>query len=277
MHLVSPSGNDVDLAATQLRPDLGFYPVSLSWSPSGDRIAVTGGNLGGSTGNCFTLIMWPSGGRTAAFVEDSGGFRSWQDSGHYVSVQSTSTLQVHDADSGNVVKTVNMQMWPILWFYYLSPLPPQCDGHYVAAYCKPNDVLFTYISVLNKDFRPKRLIWQADRPQAFYAPRVDPTGEWVAWTDLTTYQHRVAFKSLADPSGITPSFIEDKRTVFCDWTEDGNLLVNAAVTPEPIDGTNFGKWELQVYNRRGQYVKSVPTAIPPQPAGPAVWRRSWHY
>src|SRR5437867_4065059 len=120
VHLVSPSGNDVDLAATGLRPDIGFYPVSLAWSPSGHMIAVNGGGLG-SDGSGYTLMIWPQGGRTTTFPEDAGGFRTWQDSGHFVSVKSTSTLLVHDNESGSIVQTVNMTSWPVLWFFYLSP------------------------------------------------------------------------------------------------------------------------------------------------------------
>jgi prepilin-type N-terminal cleavage/methylation domain-containing protein len=278
VHLVSPSGGDVDLASTGLRSDLGLTPASLAWSPSGHKIAVNGGALLGDGRDIVTLVIWPQGGRVDSFLEESGGFRTWQDSGHYVGIKGVTSLVVHDADSGSIVQTVDMPMTPLYWFLYLSPLPPQCEGKYVATYVKGGSDQGAYISILNKDFRPKRQIWRIDRPMSFYAPHVDPTGEWVAWTDLPlASNHRVAFKSMSDSSAATPNYIEGNGLVFCDWTEDGNLLINAALSPDQANWLKPGSWELRIYNRRGEHLKTIPTAVPPHPAGPAVWRKYWHY
>jgi hypothetical protein len=72
----------------------------------------------------------------------------------------------------------------------------------------------------------------------------------------------------SNPSGPIPPYTQ---LLFCDWTEDGNLL---AVAERGLGSSG----ELVVLGRTGRMLKTIPTDTPPSldRPGAASWRKYWH-
>ena len=102
-------------------------------------------------------------------------------------------------------------------------------------------------------------------------PRVDVTGEYVAWTQLGLNGRRfAAVKHIRDPIALAPALIGDPLTdtYFCDWTEKGDLLVNIGNTPRTTT--------LAVYDRRGRLLRKLSTPTHPDVGVVASWRKYEH-
>jgi hypothetical protein len=94
---------------------------------------------------------------------------------------------------------------------------------------------------------------------------VDPTGEWVAWS----YKDMVYLHGMRG-SSHTPAIAvrmpnEFYSVEFCDWTADSRLLVN-------LQGKN-GTWVLALVETTGQFIRTIPTTMPPAPASVAAYRK----
>ena len=97
------------------------------------------------------------------------------------------------------------------------------------------------------------------------SPRVDPSGEYIAWT----YQEQVAIKHVRDPVLQPPTMISipNGKLYFCDFTERGDLLVN---------GGSFGaNSRLAIYDRRGRLLRTLITPTPDLGVV-ASWRKYEH-
>jgi hypothetical protein len=119
---------------------------------------------------------------------------------------------------------------------------------------------------------PKRPIYtwpQSDFGQHYHlAPQVDPLGEWAAWSPRGA--GGVEIHSLRDHSNTPPSVISgpfSTYSMFCDWTEDGQLLVNTH---------SVGRTELVVLAKDGTLVRRVPTDTRPAVGSIAACRKWGH-
>jgi hypothetical protein len=61
-----------------------------------------------------------------------------------------------------------------------------------------------------------------------------------------------------------------EEACFCDWTEQGELLVNVRKPTSP------GTWTLMVLNRSGQILRELGTDVPPAAGVVASWRKYEH-
>ena len=111
------------------------------------------------------------------------------------------------------------------------------------------------ICFLRNDLSPGRTIWAQPRtgmtnrlggPQMQESPRVDPMGEWVAWTIYSGGIPHIAVKNWHELSTQTPDILGDQYqgAYVCDWTEQGDLLANVSA-----DGVN---WKLVITHPRGR-------------------------
>ena len=104
-------------------------------------------------------------------------------------------------------------------------------------------------------------------------PRMDMYGEYIAWTGFVNEpaQRRVVqWKHVRDPLSLPPTIISDGElgTDFCDWCEDGNLLVSVE-----LDANTS---QLAIFDRQGRLIRRLDTATPPRPVTGASWRKYGH-
>jgi len=286
VHVVSPSGLDIDLGPADIA-DTGNHRAALAWSPRGDRIALHANHPTYST----QIIDFP-GGNYKRFDDFNTyiALVGWQDGQHYVTARGVtggSILMARNAETGAVAR--ESEISPAIyggWTCYVQPLAPQAPAHYLAIYLRQDDAR-TYVALMRKDFRPGKIIYSASNNQLSPWPfaRADAMAEWAAWTNHTWMNgpHGVAFKRMSDPADVQPTVILDSKVgpdysymVFCDWTDDGNLLVNACKGPVGGDHMHGGDWHLMIINKQGNILREIPTAVPPYPSGVASWRRYWH-
>ena len=108
------------------------------------------------------------------------------------------------------------------------------------------------------------------RPVVHY-PRVDPAGEYVAFTFQGTSGPKVALKQVTDPAERMPTFLMPQgfdSAYFCDWTESGTLLCNARASRD--------WWMLLVIDKDGKVVRRMDTAVRPAEGVVATWRKFGH-
>jgi hypothetical protein len=277
IHLVSPSGMDADLAPADIY-DSGNHRVYLSWSPLGNRLGLH------ANSPTYSSAIVDRGGNVSLFDENGQymPFRGWQDGNHYVSSKSDAIFLVRDATTGAIMNQVTLPTHLKNYnTFYLHPLPPWGEAAYLAIYLR-QDTARTHVGLMRKDFSPGRTIYSAHNNtlSPWPYPRPDAMCEWVAWTNFTWMNgpEGVAFKRMSDPADIQPTIVgrDYRYMVFCDWTDDGNLLVNACKGDAHPDHMHGGAWELLIMSKTGRIVRSVPTAVPPYPSSVAAWRRYYH-
>src|SRR4051812_27871457 len=146
VHVASPSGMDMDLARVDIT-DTGNHRAFLAWSPRGDRICIHCTRpLSGTS-----IVDFP-GGNVKFFMEDEYiAWKGWQDGDHYVSGKTGTQMLVRRADDGAVMQQITLPAaMDNYWTFYLSPLPPFGNAHYVAIYLR-QDTAYTYVSLMRKD------------------------------------------------------------------------------------------------------------------------------
>ena len=110
-------------------------------------------------------------------------------------------------------------------------------------------------------------------------PRVDATGEFVAWTmygQSDGHAASVVMKRVGDPAWKPPDVIAGSLTGtlpawFCDWTEQGDLLANAVG-----DGVAPNHCRLVIFDRSGKRLRTLATDVPPKSGVTASWRKYGH-
>ena len=131
----------------------------------------------------------------------------------------------------------------------------------------------TKIALLRRDFSIKKVI-QSD-PGRDCRPRVDPFGEYVAWTTIQNKKACVAVKLLTAPMNDSPEFLsapgvyDGNGLFFTDWTEDGNILAFVG---------NIGpgaRHQLVIMTRGGKFLRSVCEVKTSHYPG-ANWRKYMH-
>lgn len=266
IHLTDPRGG-IDLplraSAPQQCPVCHSPPV---WSPSGQTLAFRSTEKGRFT----TALLDPMSNQIKHYDEDRNYFIGWLDSSHYVE-SDRDDLRTRNVDSGAVFDSVKMAEGGTT--LYLAPAPPNAPGRYIATAVRDGRDL---VAFLRKDLSIGKRIWEeppgGSTGLAFEAPRVDPTGEFVAWTRRKASggePRMVAYKATSEPTWKPPTVLGEKywSTYFCDWTEQGQLLVNVE--------TSSG-WVLVILDRAGNEVRRLPTAIRPARGPVASWRKYGH-
>jgi prepilin-type N-terminal cleavage/methylation domain-containing protein len=243
--------------------DLGVRAVSvdgqhcLAWSACGRRVGFSGSYGPGayampdwntfvhepSTAKGWHYIWgWP---RFAGFVDDDT-YLGWGAYGHQmVRVENSSITFFNLPDSSQ-------------YYYTFAQAPPMAGGGYVA--CIGDASHASLIVLLGRNFEPRKTLWRfpdwAHLP-GLCAPAIDPFGEWVAWS----WNARVMVKRIDEHTAATVTTLD--IGYFCDWTEDGNLLVR--------DRSN----KLAVYTRDGKLLRQLDTALRPL-NGTAAYRKYGH-
>ena len=130
-----------------------------------------------------------------------------------------------------------------------------------------------YVMTLRKHLTPGKVIWKdtSEPYRVWGPPQIDPSGEWVAWTHFNWGSGAVgiALKQVKAPTSLPPRIITPGYLiVFCDWTEDGNMLVNISDV--------YPTWQLAIMNKNGELLRRLATPVPVAQYSTATWRRYGH-
>ena len=266
IHLTDPRGA-IDLplraGAPQSCPVCHSPPV---WSPSGQTLAFRSTEKGRFT----TALLDPMSDRITHYDEERNYFIGWLDSSHYVE-SDRDDLRTRNAQSGKILDSVKMARGGET--LYLAPAPPNAPGRFIATAVRDGRDL---VAFLRKDLSIGKTVWQEPpggaAGLAYEAPRVDPTGEFVAWTRRKAAggePRMLAYKATSEPASKPPTVLGDQywSAYFCDWTEQGQLLVNVE--------TDKG-WVLVILDRAGKEVRRLPTPVRPSRGPVASWRKYGH-
>jgi hypothetical protein len=234
----------------------------VQWSPCGRRIGFNAFDQATQKG--WTVFIEPLTGATwkhesvrfGGFIE----YHRWVEAG-------TDSHNVCDVETGRVLSRFRLP--DAQRFDTLAAAPPVSGGAFVASW---HGDIRPCIGLVRSDFMPGRPIytWPAEMQgiHVFLSPKIDPAGEWAAWSDLgATWAKGIYVRGLReDPAAPLTSIMGTLE--FCDWTEDGFILANAWLAYEPN-----GLLVLQV---DGTLVRRVPTEVRPMPGLCATYRKFGH-
>jgi prepilin-type N-terminal cleavage/methylation domain-containing protein len=269
IHLTDPTGGmDTTLNLVTRQTNCPVCHSPPVWDPSGTRIAFRMLDKG----TFFTGLLDPFSGQVTKHQEDGQVFLNWLDSHKFAAVRlgPNSPLFIRDAASGATTSGITNEGRVV----FVSPAPPNAPAPYVAATQRQGR---SAIVLLRKDFSRGKRIWEepSGRPGSptLEMPRIDPMGEYVAWTGPGHGGKVIQMKHVNDPPSLPPSLIghgpgQFRSVYFCDWTEEGTLLGNAT-----SDGRN---WMLVVFDKNGQIVRRLDTDIRPTEGAIASWRKYGH-
>ena len=200
--------------------------------------------------------------RYKSLVSAASRFTGWADNEHFIEI-SEKDFYIREAATGQLAYQVTVPDWHDV-NAQITPVPPQTGAFYVTGQRNGN---LTYIQLLRKNFTVEKTLF-VDSWENLYnpAPRVDPFGEFVAWTR----GNQIAYKSIYTPSTAPISFVGTQYQIaaFCDWTEGGQILAN-------VNATGSGK--LVVLDRNSRLMSEIPGGgATPTHAGSASWRKYMH-
>ena len=251
--------------------------TGIMWSPNGTWIGFNArvealSRIG---------IMEPASGRLETRPW-SGEFIGWADDNHYITRVGSSNQDVLVCDVGSGAVRQASHFDPgtaAAQTGTIAPVPAGTGWHYVTTLLGvgADGQTRPRIAFLKKDFGLGKTVWA--EAGAFGAgslftanPRVDTAGEFVAWTRLESTSYVVAVKAVADHSSVRPATVRVPfgGLVFCDWTDDGNLLCLT-------ENSATGKYELVVFDRNGTRLRAIPTEARLDRLSPGVasWRKHW--
>jgi hypothetical protein len=268
IHLTDPLGKiDLSYEKAETRND------QIMWSPSGQKLGFHL-HCEADSPTAHIGILDPMSGQISKYeLRPSTGFRGWADSGSFIE-SGFSEVLVRDVKTGAVLRRAFFRNGD--WLGSLTmPAPGNLAGGAYVVSGKPADSP-SVVMLLRKDLSYGKVLWRWLPRCGIGAPwdaRVDPLGEWVAWTGSTKSGNRVGLKRLNEPSSILPTVLGEQfsEAWFCDWTEDGNLLVNATKGDGPR-----ADWGLVILDKSGNVVRELATAVPPYPNSGASWRKYGH-
>jgi hypothetical protein len=151
---------------------------------------------------------------------------------------------------------------------FVAPASVHCPGPYIGVTYQGVET----VTFLRKDLTPAKPVWRSGSGSRFMhrSPRVDPLGEYVAWTNMESGP-RIAVKAVSDSSSRPPTYLTTSvysGAYFCDWTEQGDILANA-------NRAGAG-WRLVVMRRDGTLLRELATDIAPAEGVVASWRKYEH-
>jgi len=268
VHLTDPNGvADVGIKGKTAAVTCVVCHTPPVWSPLGQEVAYRS-DLGIS-------IVVPAPNRIRSFPENGRYFLCWSDSDHLVE-NDRSNICV--ATSGkNLLQDRVPHSTSASLPVVLSPTPAAAPQPYIGIILDNNGESVVFVK---KNFTVGRRIYSATRsPEGVLSPRVDVSGEYVAWTQYRQngVVRAAAFKHVREPSSAAPTLIGDPNvnTYFCDWTEKGDLLVNIA-KPVATMGAASSNSILAIYDKRGRLIRELSTPTRPNSGVVASWRKYDH-
>jgi prepilin-type N-terminal cleavage/methylation domain-containing protein len=272
VHLTDPSGQS-DLVVAKMGQS--GCPVCHSppvWSPTGTTIGFT--KAGKTSGEYLASLLEPVSGRVRTWSSTSENFIGWLDSERYLQSNGPWTPSIVRVDNGKEKVISNS----VFQFEYIAPAPVHSPGPYIGMFYETKPSAGDVIAFFRKDLSPGKRVWRETRGggiagsvQSQLSPRVDPMGEFVGWTLARNQRPYVAVKSVKAHSTEAPLLYGSAYLgmYFCDWTEQGDLLVNGS--------TVKGKWKLMILRRKdGTLMRELGTAVPPAEGVVASWRKYEH-
>jgi prepilin-type N-terminal cleavage/methylation domain-containing protein len=261
VHLTTPTGG-TDLALGKAAPM--SCPVCHSppvWSPSGQSIAFRNGALGATADGVIVLNPLTERSKKINVPDFSG----WAEGDHVIQ-NNRSSLTLVNSETGRSARNVQVRER----LMYLSPAPSGSGYPYIGA-GRGTDGR-EKVAFVKKDFSFGKPVYKSNAGNlAIKWPRVDPMGEFVAWTQDSSGA-MIAYKSVSDSPSAAPTTISRvagfTQIYFCDWTEQGTMLANAS--------KNSRDWQLVIIDRRGQLVRKIETAVPPAMGVVASYRKYGH-
>jgi len=268
IHLTDPLGKiDLSYEKAETRND------QIMWSPSGQKLGFHL-HCEADSPTAHIGILDPMSGQISKYeLSPSTGFSGWADSGSFIEAGFSEVL-VRDVKTGAVLRRAFFRNGDHLG----SPTMPAPGNLAVGAYVVSGILAdrSRVVMLLRKDLSYGKVLLRilpGGGIGGVSVARVDPLGEWVAWTGSTKSGNRVGLKRLNEPSSILPTVLGEQfsEAWFCDWTEDGNLLVNA----RKGDGHRSDSG-LVILDKSGNVVRELATAVPPYPNSGASWRKYGH-
>jgi prepilin-type N-terminal cleavage/methylation domain-containing protein len=271
VHLSDPSGGfDVALKGrTQQNCPICHTPPV--WSPSGESLAFR--MVEGTQG--YTALLEPFTNRVRKHREQSSTqniFTTWINSERWVS-SDRGRYYVNNVETGAHLSTF-VPPTLIDQFLFAYPTPTGSPQPFVGVIYRGRQ---NAVAFLRKDLTASKLIWKetgSSRVGSNEFVRIDPSGEWVAWSQErfpSSNTYHIALKAVREPASTPPTLlglVGYASSYFCDFTEDGTLLANVS-----RDGINF---KLVVMDKSGVVRREVNTEVPPAKGAIATWRKYGH-
>ena len=268
IHLTDPTGG-MDLPMNIAAPDTQC-PVCHSppvWNPAGTQIAFRFADRNAY----YTGLLDPYSGQVKRHPENGRRFMGWLGGDRFAEVQPGPRQPIYSRDTvGGGAITTGTNDAGVVFF---SPAPPNAPAPYVAS---TKGQVKAAVVLLRKDMARGKRLWSepATGTAALEMPRIDPNGEFVAWTGQSGGGgggRAIQMKHVNDPPELPPTTIGRdlfKSVYFCDWTEEGTLLGNASE-----DGRT---WSLVIFDRTGKLLRTLATDIRPVEGPVASWRKYGH-
>ncbi|MCY2950820.1 MAG: prepilin-type N-terminal cleavage/methylation domain-containing protein [Planctomycetota bacterium] len=262
LYLTGPRGGHlVEVFADEgiHHPDCAYAPPF--WSPDGRRLGFHRVGDLGEYGPRGHFVMDPM---TNQWHRHNAGWHGWVDSSSYLCEFNGVSASIANADTGAVVTKRVPGGVDLGSSLFIDSDLALANGFFVAANGGRRVLL------LRKNFSIGKVIWADTSGGRNANPRGDRMGEWVAWTR----NNAVALKYLKNVASEVPRMLatEYGGATFCDFSPDGNLLINA----RKKDSRN-GEWGLLLIDKLGKLVRDIPTEVAPARGGYASWRKYRHY
>ena len=268
IHLTDPLGKiDLSYEKAETRFD------TIIWSPSGQKLGFLL-HCEADLPTVHTGILDPMSGQISKYKPSpSTGFWGWADSGSFIE-SGSSEVHVRDVKTGAVLRRALFRNGDRLVSLTMPAPGNLAVGAYVVSGMLAHNSVV--VMLLRKDLSYGKVLLRILPIEGIGGgcdARVDPLGEWVAWTGVTKSERRVGLKRLNESSSILPTVLgkQFSRVQFCDWTEDGNLLVNARK-----GGEASSDWGLVILDKSGNVMRELATAVRPYRNSGASWRKYGH-
>jgi len=269
IHLTDPLGK-IDLSYEEGETS----STIIIWSPSGQKLGFLL-HCEADPDTAHTGILDPMSGQISKYEPIAlTGFWGWADSGSFIESGESEVL-VRDVKTGAVLRRGLFRKGDRLHSLTMPAPGNLAGGAYVVSGKLADSP--SVVMLLRKDLSYGKVLLRILPGGGMggpWAARVDPLGEWVAWTSTTKSGHRVGLKRLNGPSSILPTVLGEQfsEAWFCDWTEDGNLLVNARKGPS----SRSSDWGLVILDKSGNVMRELATAVRPYDHSGASWRKYGH-